>query len=70
MSKPNKNAPKFPRERGSMTPQPSGEYVQVNGFEQILEMLRIADPSFRDQILRNVAKRDPGLARKLILQLG
>jgi hypothetical protein len=39
--------------------------VAINGFEQVYQMLRIADPEFRDSLLRRLAARDPELARSL-----
>ncbi|NDF13735.1 hypothetical protein EB061_00200 [bacterium] len=39
--------------------------VQINGLEQIIEMLRHADPAFRSSLLKRLQARDPGLARKL-----
>jgi hypothetical protein len=39
--------------------------LQINGLEQIIEMLRHADPAFRSSLLKRLQARDPGLARKL-----
>jgi hypothetical protein len=39
--------------------------VAVDGFGQILEMLRIADPAFRESLLRRLAARDRQLAADL-----
>jgi hypothetical protein len=39
--------------------------VQINGFQQVLDMLRIADPAFRESLLRRLAGRDPRLADSL-----
>jgi hypothetical protein len=45
---------------------PSGEpQVAVDGFGQILEMLKIADPQFRESLLRRIAARDRQLAADL-----
>ncbi len=44
--------------------------VAVDGFEQVLEMLRIADPAFRESLLRRLALRDRELARNLRADLG
>jgi hypothetical protein len=45
---------------------PSGEpQVAVDGFGQILEMLRVADPQFRESLLRRLAARDRQLAADL-----
>lgn len=39
--------------------------IRIDGFNQVLEMLRVADPAFRESLLRNLAKRDPRLALNL-----
>ena len=39
--------------------------VNFNGFGQVLEMLRVADDSFRESLLRRLAQQDPALARRL-----
>ncbi|MGK5084140.1 hypothetical protein WDW37_12660 [Bdellovibrionota bacterium FG-1] len=39
--------------------------IPVDGFRQILEMLRIADPDFRESLLRRLGSRDRELARQL-----
>ena len=39
--------------------------VQVNGLEQVVEMLRFADPAFRDSLLKRITQRDPKLAASL-----
>jgi len=41
------------------------EKVAINGFAQVLEMLRIADPAFRESLLKRLASKDPELARTL-----
>ncbi|OFZ23320.1 MAG: hypothetical protein A2X94_03720 [Bdellovibrionales bacterium GWB1_55_8] len=43
----------------------SEEQIAINGFNQVLEMLRIADPAFRESLLRRLAQRDAALARSL-----
>jgi hypothetical protein len=53
-----------PRAAGSDAPIP------VDGFQQVLEMLRIADPAFRESLLRRLAQRDSRLARELRADLG
>jgi hypothetical protein len=57
------------------TPMPSGsqpaeQQIRVDGFEQVLAMLRIADAEFRESILRRLAARDQQLARDLRRELG
>jgi len=45
---------------------PEGEpQVAVDGFRQVLEMLRIADPDFREDLLNRLAARDRRLAADL-----
>lgn len=39
--------------------------VAIDGFAQVLEMLRIADPAFRESLLKRLAARDRQLAAEL-----
>lgn len=39
--------------------------IPFDGFQQVLEMLRVADPAFRESLLRRLAARDARLARDL-----
>lgn len=39
--------------------------IPVNGFAQVLEMLRVADPAFRESLLKRLAAKDSELARSL-----
>lgn len=39
--------------------------IAVDGFNQVLEMLRIADPAFRESLLKRLAARDRQLAADL-----
>ena len=43
--------------------------IAVDGFNQVLEMLRIADPAFRESLLRRLAARDRQLAANLRSEL-
>lgn len=58
---------------GAQTPPadaPKGEErIRVNGYGQVLEMLKIADPDFRDSLLRRLAAKDRELARQLAQEL-
>jgi len=40
--------------------------IKINGLEQVIEMLRYADPSFRNSLLKRLQARDPALAQKLL----
>ncbi len=39
--------------------------IHINGFAQVVAMLEVADPQFRESLLRRLAQRDPRLARSL-----
>lgn len=43
--------------------------IPIHGYKQIVEMLRIADSTFRQSLLRRIAVRDPALARALARDL-
>jgi hypothetical protein len=44
---------------------PREKMIPVDGRGQVLEMLRVADPAFREKLLRQIERRDPQLAREL-----
>ena len=49
---------------------PEGEpQIAVDGFRQVLEMLRIADAEFRESLLRRISVRDKRLALDLRREL-
>ncbi|MBI3557033.1 MAG: hypothetical protein HY074_12280 [Deltaproteobacteria bacterium] len=58
-----------PRGTGSNGPQKREEMIRVDGRGQVLEMLRAADPEFREVLLRGIEKRDAKLARELRREL-
>lgn len=39
--------------------------VKINGLQQVIDMLRYADPAFRESLLRRLTQRDPNLASQL-----
>jgi hypothetical protein len=45
------------------------ESIRVDGFAQVLAMLRIADPEFRESLLRRLAARDAQLVAQLRAEL-
>ena len=49
--------------------QPSPDAIRVDGFAQILEMLQIADPAFRESLLRRLAAKDKNLVARLKREL-
>ena len=42
-----------------------GKPIPINGFQQVLEMLKIADPEFRESLLKRLAHKDKKLAHSL-----
>ena len=39
--------------------------IRINGYAQILDMLRSADSAFRESLLRRINAQNPMLAKKL-----
>jgi len=39
--------------------------VRVDGFQQVIDMLRTADPEFRESLLRRMHRQDPNMAAQL-----
>ena len=39
--------------------------IPIDGFKQVLEMLKIADPAFRESLLKRLAQKDVSLANSL-----
>ena len=44
---------------------PQEEGIKIDGLQQIIEMLKYADPSFRESLLKRLTSRDPKLAQSL-----
>lgn len=44
--------------------------VRINGMQQVLDMLQVADPAFRESLLKRIGERDRELARNLRARLG
>lgn len=42
------------------------EGIPFDGFSTVIEMLHKADSAFCDKIIRNIAKKDPVLAQRLV----
>jgi hypothetical protein len=42
---------------------------RVNGMQQVIDLLRAADPAFRESLLRRMAAHDPELVKKLRTQV-
>lgn len=50
---------------GKSTQSPAEEGIRVNGFQQVLEILRYADPEFRESLLKRLGAKDPQLSQNL-----
>jgi hypothetical protein len=52
-------------ERQNAGPVPAKPEQNVDGFDQVFQMLKIADPVFRESLLQRLSARDTELARSL-----
>ncbi len=54
------------KKAAAQAPEPEeGSGFRVDGFDQVLQMLRAADADFRESLLRRLAQRDPRLVASL-----
>ncbi len=44
---------------------PREEGTRINGLQQVIDLLRYADPAFRQSLLKRLMARDPKLAQQL-----
>ena len=65
MKKETRTEEKSSRTAPPMAGPPAGASVAIDGFEQVFEMLKIADIGFRESLLKRLASRDVELARTL-----
>lgn len=47
----------------------ASQQIRINGFQQVLEMLKVADAPFRESLLRRIGNTDPRMAKLLRQQL-
>ena len=40
--------------------------IRINGLEQVVQMLRTADPAFRQSMLKRIHARNPQLAQQIL----
>jgi hypothetical protein len=64
----NKESPQTQSSRQTVTqpengPQDAG--IKIDGLQQVVEMLKYADPAFRESLLKRLGQRDPQLAHNL-----
>ena len=43
--------------------------IRVNGFNQVIEMLKNADREFRDSLIRRLVKQDPKMGKAILQEL-
>ena len=63
-------------DKNQMSTQPAAptghspeEGIKINGLEQVIQMLKHADPAFRDSLIKRLTARDPKLAQNLVRYL-
>ena len=39
--------------------------IPIDGFKQVLDLLKVADPAFRESLLKRLAQKDSSLANSL-----
>lgn len=44
---------------------PADEGMKINGLQQVVDLLKFADPAFRESLLKRLMQRDPNLAQSL-----
>ena len=49
----------------NQNPGPQEEGMKIDGLQQVIELLKHADPSFRESLLKRLGGRDPKLAQSL-----
>lgn len=52
-----------PSQNQEERPEPQG--VRIDGYQQVLDMLRAADHAFRESLLRRMAQQNPALVKTL-----
>lgn len=55
----------YPNKNESNKNENDAQMIPIDGFKQIIDMLRIADPAFRESLLKRLATRDAQLANSL-----
>lgn len=67
---PEKSASTRASETTAARQSPAEDSIPIDGFDQVVAMLRIADPAFRESMLKRLAAKDSTLARQLRRDLG
>jgi hypothetical protein len=45
--------------------EPAEAAIPVDGFGQVISLLQVADPAFRESLIGRIAAKDPVLARQI-----
>lgn len=68
---------RFDKTEATQAPQPKKEEVEsdpkgiyLDGYSQVIDLLRAADPEFRNSLLARLTRRDPKLGQSLRDDLG
>jgi hypothetical protein len=56
-----RSASQFDQSSGPMEEQG----LRINGMQQVIDLLRHADPAFRESLLKRLGQRDPQLVQNL-----
>ena len=46
-----------------------GEMIPIDGFEQVVDLLKAADETFRISLIKRIKRMDPKLAQELVVRL-
>lgn len=60
--------PESPRNRvqkNEPTQQVQEPGIRIDGYQQVLDLLRVADPAFRESLMARMAQRNPALVKAL-----
>lgn len=53
------------KKQNSTHPTTQDEGIKINGYQQVLEMFKYADPAFRQSLLRRIEAKNPRLAQQI-----
>ena len=57
--------PKQENQAEAQNEEETKKMIRVNGFQQVVEMLAVADNSFRESLLQRISQRNASLAESL-----
>ena len=59
------NETHHPRDSFASQNKSTEEGLKINGLQQVVDLLKYADPAFRESLLKRLMQRDPKLAQSL-----